>query len=253
MQIDSKCEVTQKQAKTEKNGSVLFSSLERKCSKTGFGQPHFSHEEERVVWFEGVNSLSIVNLTDLSQVYVDNLLGSRAELGQEPISVVCDSERDKILVHYQIGNEDLLVYIEKTKKVKVKIGQGNFAKIHEVECLNLSRDKRVGFLGGAWSVVEEDKGLIEMKATIVAFGFDRKMDVIVQHFFDENCSKVYALKFKEDGKGKRMGPDGNVEVMFVMTDGPFLVIEFDKLEMKFEVLAKIDVLGIDGKLDFLTC
>ena len=207
-----------------------------------------------MVWFGGKTSLYIIDLRTLSQVFIDNIIPEVSELPPEPLSVIADFKNDKLLIHFILEDENILVYLEQKNDPVIRLIEDVFPKFTEFECMDLDRDKRFGFVGGAVSSLDHSKGEMSCTAYIIAFSFDRSLGKVGESALpEEECSKVLCLRmFDYYEKGRAMerlreGEQAGDSVIFALTDGPLYVVCFDVEEKRFEVIRKIDVVGVDGK------
>ena len=204
-----------------------------------FREPHFSFEGEKMIWFGGNNSISIVDLRDLSQTVVSNLLPEFEELEStpEPKLSIADFKASKLMILYEMDGESLIVYNERDRDPDMYILPEKFDDMNNVNCMDLSKDKSTGFLGGETSLEMFDKlgnsAGIRRCGCITVFNFDSSLMQLcclrLEHL--KNASTVVKILLSEFYEN----------LMYVLTSGPLLVTEYDPVNKVVECLRVVNV------------
>ena len=195
-------------------------------------QPHFSFEGDRIAWFGGKTCIYIVDLTDLSILHIDKLVDESQPL-PEPIAVIADFTRERILTCFLKGSTYLLSFYEKDRDTQIKALQEVFPDFETVDALDLDESKMFGFVCG--SAVKQSTTSRSRKPrvrpTIAAFVFNGKMAVVAQTGLDyRRCSKIGCVAISKERPG----------IVYVGTDGPLFVLGFDPDEQMLEVVDTIE-------------
>lgn len=187
--------------------------------------PHFSFEGEKMVWFKGKFSISLIDLRDLSQVEYNNLIpyDPNEEHLPEPRFSVADFKREKILLYYEVGQTGMILYQEERNDPHIYSCSDCFDTFERIEALDLTEDKNFVICGGSDN----------SKATFIAgFSFEKTLTLMGKKTLQMlNCSKIHALAFSKSKD----------DLLFASTDGPFLVLGLDLYRSKIDLLKIIDI------------
>lgn len=220
--------------------------------KPEFKQPHFSFEGDKMVWFGGKVCLFIVDLRTLTQIFIDKIIPDVSNNPPEPINVIANFEENKILIHYKVENEDVLVFNHLDNNPVVHLVEDLFPNFNEFECMDISKNKLFGFVGGAKSTLDHVKVELECKPCLIAFEFDKNLKRVNEFKLDGSlCSKIYCIRLKSKNDIELREEFGNegykaFDVLFLLTDGPLFIVQFHQEERSFELLRSINVVGVDG-------
>lgn len=222
-------------------------------SKTYFRQPNFSFEGDKMIWFGGKVCLFVVDLRTLTQIFIDKIIPDVSNIPPEPINVIADFENHRILIHYKVENEDVLVFNEIDKNPVVHLVEDLFKNFNEFECMDISKNKKYGFSGGAKSSLDHIKIELKCRPCLVAFEFDKNLKKSGELYLDDNlCSKIICIRLKGKNDIELREEFNNEDkkqsdILFLLTDGPLFVAQFHQEEGNFELLRSIDIVGVDGK------
>jgi len=206
-----------------------------------------------MVWFSGKYSITLVDLTNLSQTCLNNSIPKSSKL-PEPQYVIADFQAQKVLVYYILDSEGVLVYtypkkglqnqksskfpiqnsqnsqnsqnlyenFEKSKNTDIYLLEDLFPFVDTVKALDLTKDKKYGVMGG-----RSKNGNAYISAfNFGDFGLKAKKDLVeVTGTF---VNAIVMSKVQED-------------LVFASTDGPFLVLGLNLVEGKIDLLKIIDI------------
>lgn len=224
--------------------------------KPNFKQPHFSFEGDKMIWFGGKVSLFVVDLRTLTQIFIDKIIPDVSNSPPEPINVIADFEKHRILIHYKVENEDVLVFNEIDKNPVVHLVEDLFPNFNEFECMDITKNKKYGFVGGAKTTLDHVKIELKSKPCLIAFEFEENLKKISEFHFDEvECSTVLCVRLKSKNDIELREEFGNddlktADVLFLLTDGPLFIVQFHQEDKNFELLRSINIVGVDGKYFF---
>lgn len=196
-----------------------------------FKEPHFSFEGKQMIWFGSKTDLYTVDLTSLAQVKIENFIAK--ELAPNPLHCIADFSKEKFLVHYEItGNEHCLTYSEKGREPDVHICSDILPKYNEIKCMDMSKNKLFGFIGG-WSQNEDElSGKQYSRGIVSAMKFEKSLTLLAEiELPKRKCSVVT----------KVIVSPTHDDVLFVATDGPLFILRFNPPKNQFDVLKAINL------------
>lgn len=205
-----------------------------------------------MIWFGGKSCVFVIDLRTLNQILVDKLLPSVSNLSPEPLNVIADFEKHKILIHYKMENEHILVFSEMENDPQMRLVEDLFRNFNEFECLDISKNKLYAFAGGAKSSLNHTIGELTCKPCIIAFEFSQNLSKICQFNLPEkDSSKVLCIRLKAKSETELREEFNNsdfkyYDIAFLLTDGPLYVVQFSHEKRSFELLRSINIVGIDG-------
>lgn len=218
-----------------------------------FKQPHFSFEGDKMIWFGGKSCVLVIDLRTLNQILVDGLLPNVSRTPPEPLNVVADFEKHRILIHYKMENENILVFNELDREPQMRLVGDLFENFNEFECLDISKNKSYAFAGGAKSSLNHVKVELSCKPCIIAFEFNQNLSKICEFYLDKKeCSRVLCIRLKGKNEIELREEFNNkddfkyFDIAFLLTDGPLYVVQFSHEKRNFELLRSINIVGIDG-------
>lgn len=199
-----------------------------------FRKPHFSFEGEKMIWFKGKYSISLIDLRDLSQIEYKNLIPKKQKYEgiPEPRFSVADFKGEKILIYYEIENHGMFLYQEDKTDPKIYSCFEKYSFFNKIEALDLQKSKNFGVCAGS-----NNQGF----AFVQAFNFDNSLGAAASQIFENlDCHKINSLAFSQKKE----------DLIFASTDGPFLVLGLDLAGGKFDLLKIIDI-QVNSKIIFL--
>lgn len=196
-------------------------------------EPHFSFEGDQMIWFGGITSLYIVDLSSLTQIKIDNFVYKSANgIAPQPLNAVADFQRQKYLVHYKIETEDVIVYHIHGREPDPHIMGELLPKFDTLKCLELNHKRLYLFAGGHSMAQDKRTGALRSKACVTALRFDKGLKIEAEIILPASkCSTV----------NKILSSKKHPDVLFVSTDGPLFVLAFSSSQNQFEVLKAINI------------
>ena len=91
----------------------IFQNFNQDLGPTEMRNPHFTNEGDIMIWFSGITSVCIVNMTNLSAREIQNLLPS-FKRNDKPVALRCVAKNQgkKLLVAYLLNGDYKLGYYE---------------------------------------------------------------------------------------------------------------------------------------------
>jgi len=223
------------------NQIVKFDGRKKDTYHHSFNRkPHFSFEGDKIIWFGGKTCLNIVDLTDLSIYLIDHLIPMADDYVPEPLHVVADFKREKILTVFLFESEYTLVYYEKGREPDMHILSEIFPQWEKIDCVDLDKNKCFGFIGGTVMKADRISGRVNKLPSIAAFTFNKKLEMVAGFDLPSNKSK---------NVGSLIMSPTHDDVLFVGSDGPLYVVGFDMKKRKFHIIKAIEF-GNPGKFFF---
>lgn len=154
--------------------------------------PHFSGEDNTVLWFCGTSTLAVMNFDNLEPFYIENAVPfiNKKSIGMIT-QAVSRNGGELIFIVYLLNN---IFYVtvnnigEKTMDLPVSKFLNNFSKIYSLE---LSAQKDVIFCGGTTARDRNRK----MYGTLAAVSFDEEPVLLANRTFSEmSVSKCSSIK-----------------------------------------------------------
>lgn len=181
-------------------------------------EPHFSFEGDKLVWFGGLTSLYIVDLTSLTQIKIDNFIyDTPSGKPAQPMNAVADFNRQKYLVHYKVEREDIIVFHKHGREPDPHIIEEILPKYDTIKCFELNKKKLYVFVGGQCTLPDKKTGLMKTKGCISAMKFDKELKITAEIILPgSKCTTV----------NKILSSESHPDVLFVATDGPLFILAF---------------------------
>lgn len=138
-------------------------------------QPHFSNEGYKMIWFGDKWSISILDMTDLSQNILDNGLKSvlqdqNSNKIPEPVTSIADFEKNKVLVLYNLQYQNILVWHEEMKETQMWLASEKFPQFEKITFMDITKDKKHGIIGG----------IVKGECSLALFSFNTDMTTVAQ-------------------------------------------------------------------------
>ena len=140
---------------SSRNARKAQKSQKLKLSKDGLSRPminpHFSFENDKILWLASPQSIFIVDLRTLNQSCIMGLSSPRKE--SHFVTGIADFDKYKFFLCFDYKGKSLFVYKEGMKEQMV----WNFAQVFEqntelsrgrVYSMDVNREKKIGFIGG---------------------------------------------------------------------------------------------------------
>lgn len=195
--------------------------------------PHFSFEDDQIIWFGGSTSLYIIDLKSLAQIKIENF-AYEGESGSppQPMNAVADFSRQKFLVHYKIEREDVLIYHINGREPDPRVISEVLPKFDNLKCLEINEKRIYVFAGGDTSELDQRTGAMKRRACISALRFDRELKTEAEILLPTSkCSTVHKI----------LCSSRHQDVIYVATDGPLFIIGFSGSTNEFEVIKAINI------------
>lgn len=193
-----------------------------------------------MIWFGGLNSLIVTDLSTLNQIKIENFVYKASRGGNpQPLNAVADFGRKKYLVHYNIDQENVLVYHINGREPDSHLVDEILPKFDKLKCMELSNKKLYVFAGGHGLSTDKLTGALRNKACVSALRFDKQLKIEAEIVLPASkCTTV----------NKILSSPRHPDVLFVHTDGPLFVLAFSSSQNQFEVLKAINIKTPDSKL-----
>lgn len=239
----------------------------RSLSNSHFLKPNFSFEGGKTIWFADFNSISIVDLRTLDQTLIRDIIPQLENSTPQPISVIADFSKDKILILCELEGEKMLSYYEpRFERPMVRLIGDIFPKVTKANCLELSSGQKIAYLGCSKKFKDQsksDKKSIhdgtthsnKERACLVAFKFDSGLEKVSEFFFQDNddCTEILSLKLvkiqsyvskfgREDPlsiASERKVNEETISLIYVLTNFYIHIILHDMVENKFQQVSRI--------------
>lgn len=195
-----------------------------------YKEPHFSFENDKIMWFGSRNNMYVVDLKTLVQVKIKEIVSEG--ILAEPMCAIADFKREKFLIYFHIEQENVVIYSEKGREPDPHLVDELFPKYNELKCMDLTKNKLYGVAGG-WSEDQDpSSGRRYSKGCVSAFKFTKTLDLVAEiQLPKRKCSVVTKLKWSESHE----------DVLFCTTDGPLFILGFHPTINQFEVLKAIKI------------
>lgn len=200
-----------------------------------FRQPHFSFEGKKVIWFGGKTTLYSVDMRDLSLLKIENMMPSDIQGAPtpEPLHVVADFDREKVLATFYFDQEFVMSYSEKSREADIHLITELFPKLTEPTCLDLDKKKVFGFIGG--HTMKEDGSSMQSsfrkKAIVTAFTFNKNLKIVANiELPADKCSSVGSILVSPEHE----------DLIYVNTDGPLFILGLNVAERKFHIIKAVN-------------
>ena len=157
--------------------------------------PHFSFEDDQIIWFGGTTSLYVVDLKSLAQIKIENF-AYEGEQGSapQPMNAVADFARQKYLIHYKIEREDVLIYHIHGREPDPRVISEVLPKFDTLKCLEINQKKIYVFAGGETSELDQMTGALRKRACVSALRFDRELKIETEILLPRSkCSTVHKI------------------------------------------------------------
>lgn len=224
----------------DKNFNQKFkydSQIQDRAPFNQFRQPQFSFEGSKVIWFGGKTTLFSVDLRDMSILKIENVMPKdlQGAVPPEPLHVIADFEREKILASFYFEDEYVLSYNEKGREADIHILTDIFPKFNHLTCMDTDRKKLFGFIGGS-TMREAGTSLMSRNsytknAVVSAFTFNKNLKIVANLVLpQEKCSTV----------GSIVVSPIHEDIIYVTTDGPLFVLGLDVTERKFHIIKAVN-------------
>lgn len=191
-------------------------------------KPHFSGETSKIMWFGGKGQLMEVNLEDLSMINHRTLAVCLSEyIYSEPIATIADFQRFKYLALSNLEGEQILIYGENKIEPDPLIMTKAFPFLSEATCIDISKNKLHGFIGGFLEIPS-----ISKKGVMASFMFERSLRVTsVLELPQENATEVTCIR------------QCNLfeEILLVGSNGPIFVVSFIHAQRTLGILRVIEL------------
>jgi hypothetical protein len=117
-------------------------------SKKYYLQSNFSFEGSKTLWFNTPNTVSIVDLRTLEMTLVKDIIPTLEGSPPQPISVIADLDKEKILILCELEGEKVFSYYEPSLiRPTIRLIEDQFPSVCDVSSLNLSCNKLLVYLG----------------------------------------------------------------------------------------------------------
>lgn len=215
-------------------------------------KPHFTFEGDKMIWFRGGGSVCLIDLKDLSQSEIEGVVPkgadvrfSVADFRNGNLLLYCDFEDFENLKENEIfeknaknrglsnfGDHDInrrrkggffLIISEKNKTQRIEKLSEKFKDIDTIDALELTEDKKHGIFGST-----SDRKI----PNLVVVNFEENFKITVRKPLEvQNCRFVKSLAISKEKS----------DMIFVSTNGPFLVLGLDLIRGKVDMLKIIDI------------
>lgn len=173
----------------------------QKCvfNSTYLRNPHFTGEDNTVIWFTGTSSIAIVNFDNLKPFYIDNFLPffSDKQFGIAARAVAKD-QGNAIFCTYVMENSFFFSTYFKNRKPQQKKVSRFFNNMYKLYAIELSLTKSVIFCGGATRRDKKNR----TSGVLAAVSFNETLDIIretVLNQYDvETCTAIRRFRDRND-------------------------------------------------------
>ena len=207
------------------NLQLEFKAKQEDTRTEFFRKPNFSFEGDKIIWFSGKYSFSVVDLKDLTCTELENMLPrSNAGTVPEPLFSVADFKDKKILTYYNFEEEGVFVYHQgEQAEPLMYLASEVLENCAQVKALDLSKDKKLVYAAGA---------LEDHRAFITVLDFDQSFQIVASKVISEApCTCINSLALSPN----------QTDLIFAGTDGPFLVLGLNETSKRMDLLKIIDI------------
>lgn len=173
----------------------------QKCvfNSTYLRNPHFTGEDNTVVWFCGTSTIAIVNFDNLQPFLIENFLPffSDSQFGIATKGVSKD-QGNAIFCTFVMNNSFFFATYFKKRKPQQKKVSRFFKNMYKLYALELSLTKSVIFCGGA---SRRDKNK-QTRGILAAVTFNESLEIITEKVLDDvdvqTCTALRRFRDRDD-------------------------------------------------------
>lgn len=184
--------------------------------------PHFSFEDEKILWFGGKGSVVVVELSTLKQQILRKFGLKSPNCHIQPFAAIADYQREKYCVAAEFDGEILIVYSERGRESDSHILKEIFPIYDDVSSLCLSKNKLYGIIGGTSKVSAK-----EMFPCVSCFIFDKTLELI---------TSINLPVYRGNGISRIIASSTLDDVYYIASQGVIFVLGYSAEKEEFVLL-----------------